>query len=90
MLLGCSLRAPGVVTPEIAAEFDRSFKLVRTLPCDVQLGDHGAQYGMQEKYAKLKAGGSNPFVDPAHCFVEADVEEAMYHAIVAEQGGPKR
>ena len=90
VLLGCSLRAPATVTPQIAAEFDRSFKLVRTLPCDVQLGDHGAQYGMQEKYAKLKAGGPNPFIDPAHCFVEADVEEAMYHAIVAEQNAAKR
>jgi hypothetical protein len=26
---------------------------VRALPCDVQLGHHGAQYNMQEKYAKV-------------------------------------
>ena len=52
--------APGaaVMTPAIADEFNRSFKIVRALPCDVQLGDHGAQYNMQEKYAKLKAGGA--------------------------------
>src|SRR5207248_4151608 len=39
VLLGCSLRAPGVIPPPVQAEFDRTFKAVRTLPCDVQLGD---------------------------------------------------
>jgi metallo-beta-lactamase class B len=85
VMFGCSLRPPATVTPEVANEFNRSFKAVRALPCDVQLGDHGAQYNMQEKFAKLKAGGSNPFIDPSSCTLEADVEEAMFHAILAEQ-----
>jgi metallo-beta-lactamase class B len=85
VMFGCSLRAPNNVTPEIAAALDRSFKLVRSLPCDVQLGDHGAQYNMQEKYAKLKAGAPNPFISPGTCFYEADIQEAMYHAVVKEQ-----
>jgi len=85
VMFGCSLRPPAVVTPALADEFNRSFKLVRGLPCDVQLGDHGAQYNMLEKYAKLKAGAPNPFIDPASCTLEADVEEAMFHAILAEQ-----
>jgi metallo-beta-lactamase class B len=85
VMFGCSLRPPATVTPAIAEEFNRSFKLVRTLPCDVQLGDHGAQYNMQAKYAKLKPGGPNPFIDPATCMGEADVEEAMFHALLAEQ-----
>jgi len=85
VMFGCSLRPPAVVTPEHVEEFNRAFRTVRALPCDVQLGDHGAQYGMQEKYAKLKEGGPNPFIDPASCTLEADVEEAMFHAILAEQ-----
>jgi metallo-beta-lactamase class B len=85
VMFGCSLRSPAVVTPEISAEITRSFKVVRGLPCDVQLGDHGAQYNMHEKYAKLKASGPNPFIDPAGCTLEADVQEAMYNAILAEQ-----
>ena len=60
-------------------------QLVRALPCDVPLGDHPAQYNMQEKYAKLKGGGPNPFIDKANCLREADIQEAMYHAVVAEQ-----
>jgi metallo-beta-lactamase class B len=85
VLFGCSLRPPAVVTPAVAEEFNRSFKLVRTLPCDVQLGDHGAQYNMQAKYAKVAGGGPNPFVDPASCMQEADVEEAMFRALLDEQ-----
>src|ERR1700730_5876898 len=85
VMFGCSLRPPAVVSPEVAAEFERSFKKVRALPCEVQLGDHGAQYNMLEKFAKLKEGAPNPFVDPASCTLEADVEEAMFRAILAEQ-----
>jgi metallo-beta-lactamase class B len=85
VVFGCSLRAPTVITPAIAAEFDRSFAVVKALPCDVQLGDHPSQYGMIEKYAKLKPGAPNPFIDKATCKKETAIEEAMYHAIVAEQ-----
>src|SRR5882757_5302174 len=85
VMFGCSLRPPAVVTPALVDEFNRSFKLVRALPCDVQLGDHGAQYNMLEKFAKLKDGAPNPFIDPASCTLEADVEEAMYNATLAEQ-----
>ena len=89
-MFGCSLRPPAMVTPEVMEELNRSFKIVRALPCDVQLGDHGAQYDMQEKYAKLKDGAPNPFIDPASCTLEADVEEAMLHALLEEQRGNAR
>jgi metallo-beta-lactamase class B len=85
VMFGCSLRPPAVITPEVAAEFDQAFKTVRALPCDVQLGDHGAQYGMVEKFEKLKEGAPNPFIDPGSCMQEADVEQAMFNAIIAEQ-----
>jgi metallo-beta-lactamase class B len=85
VMFGCSLRPPAVVTPALVDRFNRAFKTVRALPCDVQLGDHGAQYNMQEKYAKMKEGGPNPFIDPATCTLEADVQEAMLKAILAEQ-----
>ena len=80
-----SLRAGGAITPAIAAELDHAFAVVRALPCDVPLGDHPAQYDMHAKYARLAAGGPNPFIDKAHCLDEADVQEAMYHAVVEEQ-----
>jgi metallo-beta-lactamase class B len=85
VVFSCSLRATSPLTPAIVDEMNRSFKLVRTLPCDVQVGDHPAQYNMHEKYAKLKNGGPNPFIDPANCNLEADIQEAMFRAILAEQ-----
>jgi len=85
VVINCSLRPPAILTPALVDQFNRSFKLVRSLPCDVQLGDHPAQYQMQEKYVKVRNGGPNPFVDSASCTLEADIEEAMFHAILAEQ-----
>ncbi len=85
VMFGCSLRPPAVLTPAIIEELSRAYKIVRALPCDVQLGDHGAQYGMQEKYAKRAEGAPNPFIDPASCTLEADVEEAMFRALLTEQ-----
>src|SRR5215469_12945375 len=82
VVINSRLRCPAVLAPPIVDEFNRSFKLVRALPCDVQLGDHPAQYNMQEKYAKLQSGGGNPFIDPAGCTMEVDIEEAMFHAIL--------
>jgi metallo-beta-lactamase class B len=86
VMFGCSLRAPERLTPQNVDEFNRSFAVVRALPCDVQLGDHGAQYNMQAKYAKLSSGGPNPYIDPGTCKVEAEISEAMVRAILAEQG----
>ena len=80
-----SLRAPNVITPDVQKEFDRTFPVVRALPCDVPLGDHPAQYGMDEKFARVKPGASNPFIDKANCLREAAIQEAMYRAVLDEQ-----
>jgi metallo-beta-lactamase class B len=80
VVFACSYRAPGTVTPAIEAEFTRTFTLLRSLPCDVPLGDHPAQYNMAAKHARLRPGGANPFLDPANCWAEADIQEAMFRA----------
>ena len=87
VMIGCSLRPPATLTPDVIAEFNRTFPVVRSLPCDVPLGDHPAQYNMMEKYSKLQKGGANPFIDRAGCRNEADIEEAMFRALLAEQRG---
>jgi len=85
VVISCSLRPPATLTPQIVAEFSRTYPLVRSLACDVPLGDHPAQYNMQEKYAKLREGARNPFIDPDGCTYEVDIEEAMFHALLDEQ-----
>ena len=85
VVFGCSLRAPAVISPEVAKEFERTFVVIKQLPCDVMLGDHGSQFGLAAKYAAITQGGPNPYIDKATCRREIDVEEAMFHAIMAEQ-----
>jgi metallo-beta-lactamase class B len=85
IVIGCSLRPGNALAPDVIAEFNRSFKIVRSLPCDVLLGDHPSEYDMQTKYEKSLRGGPNPFIDRASCTAEADIEEAMFHAVLDEQ-----
>lgn len=89
VVFACSYRAPGNVTPAIETEFNRTFKVLRSLPCDVPLGDHPAQYDMMAKHARLKAGSPNPFIDAANCWREAEIQEAMLRAQVAMQKGAR-
>jgi metallo-beta-lactamase class B len=50
--------------PRIAEDYAKTFAVLKKLPCDLFLGAHGAYFGMLAKYEKMKAGGSNPFIDP--------------------------
>jgi metallo-beta-lactamase class B len=50
--------------PQIAQDYVKTFAVLKSLPCDLFLGAHGAYFGLKEKYEKMKAGGSNPFIDP--------------------------
>ena len=49
--------------PNIAQDYERTFRTLRALLCDIFLGAHGAYYGMEAKFARLKEGGPNPFID---------------------------
>jgi metallo-beta-lactamase class B len=50
--------------PEIAADFARTFEILKSLPCDVFLGAHGGYYGMIEKDKLARWGAvTNPFFD---------------------------
>jgi metallo-beta-lactamase class B len=51
--------------PRIAEDYERSFDLLLSLRADVFLGAHGSYFNLKGKSEKLKAGNSNPFIDPA-------------------------
>jgi metallo-beta-lactamase class B len=51
--------------PTIAQDYEKTFTVLKRLPVDLFLGAHGAYFGMKAKYERMKAGGSNPFIDPA-------------------------
>ena len=52
------------IYPQIAEDYERMWRVLKSLPCDIFLGAHGGYFGMEEKCALLKSGGVNPFVDP--------------------------
>src|SRR6266853_448308 len=45
--------------PQIASDYERMFRILKSLPCDVFLGAHGNYYGMEAKYARMKEGAAN-------------------------------
>jgi metallo-beta-lactamase class B len=49
--------------PEIADDYARGFRVLKSLPCDIFLGAHGIYYDLEAKYARLNAGGPNPYID---------------------------
>jgi metallo-beta-lactamase class B len=71
--------------PHIADEFTRAFALSRMLPCDVPLASHPGMYNLAAKYEKVGKGGLNPFIDPAGYKAELNLDEAMFHAVLAAQ-----
>lgn len=50
--------------PEIAADYEKTFQVLKSLPVDLFLGAHGGYYAMEGKHALLKSGEVNPFIDP--------------------------
>jgi metallo-beta-lactamase class B len=51
--------------PGIAADYQRTFTVLASLPCDIFLGAHGAYFNMLAKLARAKSGaGSSVWLDP--------------------------
>jgi metallo-beta-lactamase class B len=72
--------------PQIAEEYQRSFKLMRSLPCDVPLGSHPAMFNLAEKYAKL-GKGPNPYIDPKGYLAELDIQQSAFTFTLNQQKG---
>jgi metallo-beta-lactamase class B len=70
--------------PDIAGEYQRSFKLLRSLPCDVPLGSHPSMYNLGAKYPKL-GKGANPFIDTEGYRHELDVQEHAFLEVLEKQ-----
>jgi metallo-beta-lactamase class B len=71
--------------PQIATDYEHMFRVLKSLPCDVFLGAHGNYYDMEAKYAKLKPGEANPFVDPEGYKSYVAEREQTFRAELAKQ-----
>jgi metallo-beta-lactamase class B len=71
--------------PQVVEDFERSFKVMRTLSADVFVGSHTGFYKMTEKYAKIAPGAANPFIDPEGYKALIESSERGFHAEVDRQ-----
>ncbi len=50
--------------PKIVEDYVNTFRILKSLPCDIFLGAHGNYYSLDEKLPRLKPDEPNPFIDP--------------------------
>ena len=65
--------------PAKVAQYRQGFKVLHAQKVDVPLGSHPAMYLMTEKYAKLAAGGPNPFIDAKVFQDELTIQETAFN-----------
>ncbi len=73
--------------PQIAQDYEKMWRVLKSLPCDIFLGAHGAYFGMEEKYPLLKDEAANPFVDPQGYKNFIAEKEQEFHTQLAKQEG---
>jgi metallo-beta-lactamase class B len=72
--------------PGMTADYQRSFRVLRALPCDVFLGAHGQFFHLTEKREALAHSPRvNPFIDPAGYRAYVDGAERAFQAALRRQ-----
>ncbi len=76
--------------PRIVRDYEREFSVLKSLPCDLFLGAHGAYFGMIDKYARWKQGDHDAFIDPTgYKAYIADRELAFRAELQRQSNGAK-
>lgn len=72
--------------PNIVEDYQQSFRLLRTLPCDVFLYARASTIHLHEKQARLnRSEKPNPFIDSAGCREYIDHYEEQFTTQLTEQ-----
>jgi metallo-beta-lactamase class B len=71
--------------PAIVSDYERTFKVLKSLPVDIFLGAHGSYFDLLTKYPRLKEGAANPFIDPAGYRSYVADRERAYRTELARQ-----
>jgi metallo-beta-lactamase class B len=72
--------------PQIVADYERTFRVMKSLPADIFVAPHARYWNMEVKYARLQQNpASNPFVDPAGYRAFVASTEAMFRDKLAQQ-----
>ena len=71
--------------PQIAQDYERMWRVLNALPCDIFLGAHAGYFGLQEKFARRNTSPENPFVDPEGYKKFVAEKEQAFRAELARQ-----
>jgi len=71
--------------PRIAEDYQKTFKVLKSLSCDIFLGAHGNYFGLDTKYPRLKTEGLSVFVDPAGYKKYVEEKEQEFKKELAKQ-----
>ncbi|WP_407640805.1 subclass B3 metallo-beta-lactamase [Aquirhabdus parva] len=52
------------VYPQMAADYEKTFRVLKSLPTDIFLGAHGGYFDLEAKYPRYQKVGFTAFVDP--------------------------
>jgi len=76
--------------PEIAEDYAKAFRILKSLPCDVFLSSHASFYDGLAKADRLRKGAKeNPFVDPrGYKAYVAGMEKKYQEQLRRERGRP--
>jgi metallo-beta-lactamase class B len=73
------------VYPRITEDFEQTFRVLKSLSCDYFLGAHGSYFGLEGKYAQLKAGAANALIDPAGYKNYVEEREQTFRRVLKKQ-----
>ena len=75
--------------PTIAQDYERTFRVLKSLKCDVFLGAHGSYFDLETKYARMKSGAANPFIDEKGCAAFVSQKEGEFRTEYEKQRAAK-
>ena len=71
--------------PAIAADYEKTFQILKSLPCDIFLGAHGGYFDLVQKYDRMQKGDTLAFVDPAGYKAAVAQKEMEFRKELARQ-----
>lgn len=71
--------------PQIAEDYKQTFRVLKSLPCDIFLGAHGSYFDLQQKLPRMKPGAPNPFIDPSGYKAYVAEREHAFETELAKQ-----
>jgi metallo-beta-lactamase class B len=76
--------------PAIAEDYEKTFRVLKSLPVDYFLGAHGSYFDLETKYDRFKKGVTTVFIDPeGYRKYVAEREQAFRRELAKQRARPR-